>query len=150
MTKMKQSSVRKALLTDAAALAELSGQLGYPSESADMLARLQVLLPNAEDQVWVAELDGQVVGWLHAFVAHRLESDAFVEIAGLVVDQGVRGSGMGAQLVGAAVEWAARLGFAQVRVRSNVTREATHRFYERLGFAKSKTQSVFALAVDIG
>jgi len=34
-------------------------------------------------------------------------------------------------------------------VRSNVVRERTHRFYERLGFERIKSQVVFARPVPI-
>ena len=42
-----------------------------------------------------------------------------------------------------AEEWAARHGCPRVRVRSNVIRERTHRFYERLGYRAVKSQKVF-------
>ena len=41
--------------------------------------------------------------------------------------------------------WAVRV---TLRVRSNVVRERTHRFYERLGFARLKTQVAFARPLD--
>jgi GNAT superfamily N-acetyltransferase len=65
-----------------------------------------------------------------------------------VVDEARRGGGLGAKLVAAADEWAAGHGFRTLRVRSNVVRERTHRFYERLGFARIKSQVVFARPVD--
>jgi GNAT superfamily N-acetyltransferase len=52
---------------------------------------------------------------------------------------------VGKLLVQAAVRWAAERGYAKVRVRSNVVREDAHRFYEREGFQRAKTQAVFDL-----
>ncbi|HEY4595273.1 MAG TPA: GNAT family N-acetyltransferase, partial [Thermoanaerobaculia bacterium] len=66
---------------------------------------------------------------------------------GLVVDESRRGGGIGAALVEAAAEWAAGHGFRTLRVRSNAVRERTHAFYERLGFARTKSQIVFARPV---
>jgi GNAT superfamily N-acetyltransferase len=64
-----------------------------------------------------------------------------------VVDETRRSRGTGAALVEAAVEWAGRHGFRNLRVRSNVVRERTHAFYERLGFTRLKQQVVFVKPV---
>jgi hypothetical protein len=50
-------------------------------------------------------------------------------------------------LVAAAESWAARLGLSDVVVRSNVTRAESHPFYERLGYARTKTQHVYLKTV---
>jgi len=47
----------------------------------------------------------------------------------------------------AAEQWARVHGFALMRVRSNVVRERAHRFYEREGYARVKTQAVFRKAL---
>lgn len=127
---------------DAPALAGLSGQLGYPSTPAQIAARLERL--GAADRVLVAEADGRVAGWIHVRGTRSLESEPWAEIAGLVVDEGVRGRGIGRELVEAACLWAGEQGYGEVRVRSNVLRAAAHRFYERQGFRTVKTQAVFS------
>lgn len=76
-------------------------------------------------------------------LAHRVGSDPFAEIVGLVVGAAWRGRGIGVQLVAAAESWARRAGASQLRVRSNVVREATHRFYEHRGMTRTKAQAVF-------
>jgi hypothetical protein len=40
-------------------------------------------------------------------------------------------------------EWARQRRLAVIGVRSNIIRERTHAFYERLGYAATKTQKVF-------
>jgi PhnO protein len=50
---------------------------------------------------------------------------------------------VGKLLLEAAVGWAAEQGYGKLRVRSNVVREEAHRFYEREGFQRIKTQAVF-------
>ena len=49
----------------------------------------------------------------------------------------MRGRGIGAQMIGFCIEEARRLGLRQVQLTSNAARTDAHRFYERLGFAKS-------------
>jgi hypothetical protein len=51
--------LRRALPGDAAALAELSGELGYPAEPDEIERRLAALPP--DDDVWVATVEGVVV-----------------------------------------------------------------------------------------
>ncbi|HJW71323.1 MAG TPA: GNAT family N-acetyltransferase [Geothrix sp.] len=140
--------LRPADTQDAAALAGLSGELGYPSTEGDLVERLASVLGKDDHLVFVAEQDGKVVGWLHAFVALRIESPAFAEIAGLVVARSARGEGLGQQLVQAASAWARLKGLQKLRVRSNVARKESHDFYTRIGFEPLKTQLVYALNLD--
>jgi len=66
----------------------------------------------------------------------------FAELGGLVVDEARRGSGNGRALLAKAEGWAAENGCAMLRVRSNVQRAAAHQFYERMGYAVTKSQFV--------
>ena len=130
---------------DAPVLARLAGELGYPATADEILGRLQRLLGDPENAVIVAEdTETGVTGWIHVFVCHRLESGPCAEIGGLVVAAGRRGLGVGARLVAAAESWAAEHDLGEIRVRSNVLREGAHRFYERLGYRRVKSQAVFA------
>ena len=133
--------VREATSSDAAALAALSTQLGYPTQPAEAAERLAALGPS--NAVLVAEEDGAVLGWIHVCGIRFFQSSPFAEIGGLVVDEATRGRGVGKLLVEAAVSWAAEQGYGKIRVRSNVIREDAHRFYEREGFRRVKTQAVF-------
>ena len=124
-------------------MAGLSDQLGYPAEPAEIHERLEHVLSRTEHAVFVAEEDGAVAGWIHVAERRLVESDPFAEIGGLVVDATQRGRGIGTHLVEAVEVWSARNGYATLRVRSNVIREDTHRFYEERGFHGSKRQAVF-------
>lgn len=146
---MTPAIIRPATTLDAAAFAELSGQLGYPATEEDLLGRLMVLCGQDDHLVLAVEKDGRVVGWLHAFVAWRIESPAFAEIGGMVVDASERGQGHGQQLVRAAVAWARSKGIPTLRVRSNVVREQTHAFYRHLGFTVQKDQRVFSMTTGL-
>lgn len=143
--RMLRVNIREATATDAAALAELSTQLGYPTPPGEAAQRLQVLEGRPGNAVLVAEEDGRVLGWLHVCGMFFLESPPFAEVAGLVVDQASRGRGTGKVLLAAAARWAAEQGFGKLRVRSNVIRESAHRFYEREGFRRVKSQVVLDL-----
>ena len=133
--------IREATAADAAALAALSTQLGYPAQPGEAAERLAALGP--EGAVLVAEADGAVLGWIHVCGIRFFQSPPFAEVGGLVVDEAARGKGVGKLLVEAGAHWAAERGYRKLRVRSNVVREDAHRFYEREGFRRVKTQAVF-------
>ena len=103
-----------------------------------MATRLEELLADPKHIVYVAEEAGTVVGWIHGFYTLRVETDPFVEIGGLVVDERQRGRRIGERLVERVLTWARERGVQTVRVRSNVVRTDGHRFYLRLGFVEKK------------
>src|SRR5215470_4621684 len=103
--------IRKARSKDAEQLAELSGQLGYPTTAAEICTRMGKLRPIGKHAVFVAELKGGgVIGWLHVSVSNLLEADVRGEVNGLVVADGQRSAGAGAKLLRAAEDWARRQG----------------------------------------
>jgi GNAT superfamily N-acetyltransferase len=139
------TTIRAARNYDAPVLAELGTELGYPATRQQIVSRLAAIEAMPANAVLVAEgAEGRVVGWLHVAQAATLTGDAEADILGLVVAEAARGAGIGADLLRAAEAWARAHGHARVRVRSRVERERAHRFYERAGFARVKTQAVFA------
>jgi GNAT superfamily N-acetyltransferase len=135
--------LREAAPSDVAALAALSTQLGYPTAPEEAAERLDALRSEPSHALLVAEDDGAVAGWLHVCGRRSFESPPFAEVCGLVVDEARRGRGVGRRLLDAAVRWAEERGYDKLRVRSNVVRTDAHRFYEREGFHRVKTQAVF-------
>ena len=137
-------TIRPAVPADAAALAALAGQFGYPTTDEEARRRLTLLARLPDDVVWVAETPGhEVIGWLHASRTVTLVADVAVEVRGLVVDEGHRSQGVGARLMEAAEAWARTFGARSVNLRSNVLRGEAHRFYERLGYEEIKRQATF-------
>ena len=138
--------IRLADIEDANAIADVAAALGYQSAVSEGLVinRLERLLASSNDKIWVAEFNGQLIGWLHAQHAFRLASADFIEILGLSVADQARLKGAGRALVEKAKEWA--LGEKIVlRVRTNDTRDGAKKFYALLGFTTTKIQSVFQL-----
>lgn len=134
---------RPAARDDAAEIARLSTQLGYPADVATMRERLDVLLEDERQFIHVIAAGERLLGWIAAERRVNLESGDSVEIVGLVVDEAAQRRGIGQQLVAAVLDWARAQGQRRVVVRSNVVREQSHPFYERLGFVRSKTQHVY-------
>lgn len=136
--------VRAPAPRDLDALARLCAELGYPADAAGIAPRLEALSGDPRYAVGVAEVDGGVVGWIVAERRVTLEYGTTHEITGLVVDAGARRTGAGRALVDFAMRWAEADGAHALVVRSNVLRDASHPFYESLGFVRRKTQHVYA------
>lgn len=141
--------VRPMVHSDLEAVAALSAQLGYPVAH-DALAHYFELIQEApENALFVAEetSDEQVVGWVHVAGRISLDTGPFAQISGIVVDERVRGRGVGRALMATAEAWAAARGYDVMRLWSNVVRERAHRFYEDLGYEHVKTSKVFLKAL---
>ena len=142
------ATIRRARAADAARLAELSGQLGYPSSAAEISKRMRKLNAASLSALFVAESqEAGVIGWAHVSVTHLLEVGTRAELNGLIVAEGQRSLGAGAKLLEAAEHWACNHGCPGMSVRSNVIRERAHKFYERQGYEHYKTQKAFRKAL---
>src|ERR1700719_4923682 len=138
---MENLVVRGARIADAARVAELSAMLGYPVTPEIMEQRLERVLRLETHTVFVVETPShEVVGWTHATEQEILEAGCRCEILGLVVAGGQRGRGIGRRLIEAVEHWALARGLNEISVRSNVVRVESHPFYERMGYARYKTQ----------
>lgn len=128
--------LRPAEARDAAALADLMTQLGYPSTPQDLSLRLRELAPDASYHVLVAELRGAVVGAAAGQVALGLErSGLFLRVIALVVDEAHVSQGLGRRLLAAIEAWGRGRGADASTLTSAHRRRAAHDFYERRGYA---------------
>lgn len=139
--------IREIGASDAEAAARLSGELGYPAQPEAMARRILQLSGQRDHAVYVASLGTEVVGWIELAITFHLVSEPYADIAGLVVTESARSQGIGGKLVRFAEEWAKKQGVRKLLVRSRITRERAHAFYERAGFAKVKTSVVFEKAI---
>ena len=142
--KVSGVKIRRARGSDAARIAVLSGQLGYPTTTKQMQERLRRALRVRDGACFVAETEEDgVIGWAHVSVTPLLEVEMRAELNGLVVDEQARSRGAGAKLLVAAEEWARKRKCKGMSVRSNVIREKAHGFYLRQGYEHYKTQKAF-------
>jgi GNAT superfamily N-acetyltransferase len=131
---------------DYSRLAELAGQLGYPSTSDDIARRIADLDASSAYAVFLAEQPTQpteIAGWVCIVIHRTLESEPFAEITGFIVDERHRSKKVGEKLLARAEQWAREQGINAVRLRSNVMRDRAHAFYLRHGYEHHKTQKAF-------
>jgi len=133
--------------SDLEAVRTLSLQLGYDITPELLRAQFERVAGASEHYLVVALEGERIVGWMHAFGTQLLYYEPYVEIGALVVDEAARRSGLGTALLRAAEDWGRGHGYAEVRVRSRLSRDEAHRFYVQLGYEKEKAQYTFTRRV---
>ena len=133
---MPSPTVRAAQASDAAAVASLCAQLGYPTPPDVIPERLARMTHDDLVRVFVAECEGSVVGLatVHARITIN-HVHPLAQLTLLVVDETRRGQGAGRALVERVERFARELGCRRIVVTTALHRAGAHAFYERLGYA---------------
>jgi GNAT superfamily N-acetyltransferase len=135
---MESLRIRTATSDDAPALSTLLGQLGYPTKAAEIPGRLRKLEARPGTTVLVAELNGRVVGCVTVHLFHSLHtSDPTAWLTAVVVDQAVRGKGIGSAMVKDAENWAIEHGAARIALTSAAHRKEAHEFYKARNYQET-------------
>lgn len=135
--------IRNAAPEDAAALALLLDQLGYPSTETEVIQRLAHLASTGSDQCLVAVRDGEMVGMAAVHISATLvDNNPVAKLSALVVDQRYRRQGIGDALISAIERQARTTGCSLIFLTTAERRADAHAFYRRLGF--EETGSRFA------
>ena len=125
------------------ALADLCGQLGYPTEQDQLAFRLQQILTQSNHFLRAAQLDGIICGLVHAHMVDLLTSARCVEVAGLIVSEVYRQHGIGRALMGQVEDWANQQDINLIYLRSNIIRKEAHQFYKSIGYECIKQHLTF-------
>src|SRR3954452_19049305 len=115
-----------------AAFASLIPQLSSssPPPTAEELGQI---VSSPDSVLYLARVDGVIMGSL-TLAFYRIPTGLKAWIEDVVVDDAVRGRGVGAALNQAALAEARRRGAKDVSLTSRPSREAANRLYLRLGF----------------
>ena len=133
---------------DAADICELSCMdLGYQCDKFLVSERISQL-DAGKEAVFVAELEGKVVGFIHVHIYNTLYFEAMVNILGLAVSSKHRKKGIGRALIKRAEEWALEKDITLVRLNSGGTRKGAHEFYRSLGYGMEKEQIRFMKRIE--
>jgi len=146
---MTNREIRPARSADAPGIARIGSQLGYELDTPETAERIRRALSRTDQQIFVAEVDHQAVGWVHAAIFEFIEAEPFVIVAGLVVDKDHRRQGIARDLMARVEQWTHERGLSIVRLTSSSTRTAAHTFYKTIGFEHIKTQYAFAKSLEL-
>lgn len=119
------------------AMARLVPQLSRSSPPPDE-RELAAIVTSRSSVLFIARDEGRIVGSL-TLILFRIPTGMRAWIEDVVVDDSVRGKGVGGALNEAAIEHARRAGAKTVDLTSRPSREAANRLYKRLGFKQRDT-----------
>jgi N-acetylglutamate synthase-like GNAT family acetyltransferase len=128
-------AIREARPADAAGIADLLGELGYPAEATPVQRRLERITHDPSSRLFVAEVNGEIAGLGGLHVLPLVEHDELgCMLTAMVVGAEHRRQGIGAELVGAVEREARMCGCSRLVLSSADRRLDAHAFYESLGF----------------
>ena len=128
------TDVHERLVADFARLIPQLSSSSSPPTAGELLA----IVDNPHSVLFLAELDGAVVGSL-TLAFYRIPTGLKAWIEDVVVDESARGHGVGEALNLAAIDEARARGAKNVSLTSRPSREAANRLYQRLGFEPYET-----------
>lgn len=129
--------LRDATRRDAQVVANLLGELGYPSPVDVMADRLDAFVRSGEVAILALD-ESRALGLVTIHVTPVLHRPTGVgRITAMVVTENARRLQVGRALVEEAERRLAARGCALIEVTSNQNRTPAHAFYERLGYEKS-------------
>ena len=132
-------SIRHAEESDEASVYELVTAL--MAVSLDRKSFHEIFVQNLRDDnvlYYVAERDGFVIGFASLHILLQLHHAGLVgEILELIVQESLRGRGIGAQLVSRLEQEAENRGCVSIEVTTKNFRVDAQRFYEHMGFTRT-------------
>ncbi|HEY5477898.1 MAG TPA: GNAT family N-acetyltransferase [Tepidiformaceae bacterium] len=137
-----EAIIRPATTADVPALLRLYAQLGDP-EAVPSLDHARETFAAISVQpgmhLLVAEASGRAVGTATLVIVPNLTHFAkpWAQVENMVVEEELRGRGLGRALLDRCVELATEAGCYKVQLQSANQRLDAHQFYERLGFQAS-------------
>lgn len=135
-------AIRCATLADLPRLLELCALLDTGDERnlslPSAIDRFNELTASNGHQIYVAELEGEIVGTFALIfiggLAHAARDSAVVEDVVVAADR--RSTGIGRYMMEFAMRQCIHRGCYKVALSSHIQRDSAHRFYEGLGFRK--------------
>jgi ribosomal protein S18 acetylase RimI-like enzyme len=139
--------IRRARLSDAAQIADLLQQLGYPVSADLVQCQLAALLRDRNEDLLVAEAgDANVIAFLSMHCIPQIAVEGgFARISYLCVDKERRLRGLGKRLEREACRLAVERGCDRIELHCHARRTNAHGFYARQGYTESPKYFVKSL-----
>ena len=96
--------------------------------------------------LWVADLDGRVVG--ATGLTRADDEPGWAQLRWVILDPAARGGGVGQRLIGTALDEARRRGCRGVFLRTVAGLEAAHHLYEKAGFTVTESHPARMWGID--
>lgn len=105
--------------------------------------RLTQLLKDSSNKIFVAEINSQIVVYVHGVDYNLFYCDHLKNIMGIAVYSIYRRKGIGKLLIEAIENWGKETCALGIRLNSGVHRISAQKFYENCGFELKKHQMNF-------
>ena len=140
--------IRPVTLDDCPKMTVLTRELGYPSNSEKVGEILQLVMGNANHEIFIAESDDNLAGYVHLVQSGSSDSDYILDIAALMVDKNFRSKGIGDALVQQAGKSASSKNVKHLRIRTNLITPLAYGFFEHRGFVNLESQELFVKEIE--
>lgn len=140
---VSQVLIRPAQNSDTQNLTQLNSRLGYHANEKTVFSILEKVLAEQNQQVFLAELNGAVVGYIHLVQKNDATGKLVVDIAALVIHESSRGRGAGSGLIDSAVQWILTKNISCLQIRSSLIQPSAYRFFEDKGFLHITHSEIF-------
>jgi GNAT superfamily N-acetyltransferase len=137
-----KAQILEATNLHAEAITQLLNQMGYPDT-------VEAVAPRIEEnqrpgyKIFVAEIDQRTVGFISVHTYTYLHAAGLIgRIMTFCVDETIRGSGIGTQLLTHAEHYLANQGCVKVELNCNNRRTETHQFYKQRGYSQTSLHFV--------
>ncbi len=136
--------IRECKISDAKDIDKINiEQLGYEYGLEKTRKKLEILLANPKDKIFVAEANNNVVGYIHAIDYDVIYAPHCKNIMGIAVLKEYERNGIGKALLAHIENWAKETGAIGVRLVSGEARIDAHSFYNSCGYTSNKSQKNF-------
>ena len=137
----KNYIIRKVILDDADDIYYINKtSLGYDYDSDKQKIKIQNVIKDDSQVIFVAEFDNKVVGYIHLVNYDVIYADNYKNCLGLAVDNDYKRIGIGSALLSQGEKWAKENGAVGIRLCSGIERENAHMFYFANGYKENKIQ----------
>ena len=126
--------IREAEMKDASSLANLLGQLGYPTSESSSQDKIKIYSGDGYKML-MGESDNKVIGFisLHWYISPH-QPGYIGRITAFCMDETVRSQGLGTLLLQAAEQFFKEIDCCKIELTSNLKRSRTHHYYDKLGY----------------
>lgn len=136
--------IREFKIGDSEAIYQLNkSEMKYDYPLEETVENLKKINKSKSDKIFVAEIDGNVIGYVYASNYQCIYSKPMKNILGIAVSKKYQKIGIGRDLMEAVEKWARDEKVSYIRLASGEEREDAHKFYRKCGYKKIKKQENF-------
>ena len=126
-----------------AVLALAKVELGYLCDEEVGREQMRKIFEKEDHKIFVAEVEEQVVGFIHGEAYQVIFAPTYTNILGLAVDRRFHKQGIGSALLKKVESWGIKNGAYAMRLNSDMKRTEAHIFYGKCGYQVVKEQKSF-------